>query len=114
LALDYDDLHTTLAGELAWWSGLPDRHLNTLAELRDATGQEMHGFDLAPEFTAPAAGDYTLAATSALVDKGLVMPGINSEYSGAAPDLGAYESVTRPSLSIDDVSVIEGAGGTMP
>ena len=93
LDLDYDDLYTTLAGELAWWDGLPDRHLNTLAELQAATGQEMHGFNLAPGFTAPAGGDYTLAATSPLIDKGVPIPGINAGYDGAAPDLGAYERV---------------------
>jgi parallel beta-helix repeat protein len=114
LALDYDDLYTTLAGELAWWGDLPDRHLNTLAELRSSTGQEPHGFNLAPGFKAPADGDYTLAATSALVDKGVLIPGINAEYRGAAPDLGALESNTRPSLSIGDVSVIEGTDGTKP
>ncbi len=110
LALDYDDLYTTLAGELAWWDDLPDRRLNTLAELRSSTGQELHGFSLSPGFQAPAAGDYTLAAASPLVDKGLLIPGINASYRGAAPDLGAFESGARPSVSIGDVSVIEGTG----
>jgi parallel beta-helix repeat protein len=91
LAMDYDDLYTTQAGELAWWDGLPDRHLNTLAELHAATGQELHGFNLAPGFVAPTSGDYTLADTSPLIDKGAPLPGINDIYSGAAPDLGAYE-----------------------
>jgi parallel beta-helix repeat protein len=91
LDLDYDDLFTTQTGELAWWDGLADRHLNTLAELRAATGQELHGYNLAPGFTASAAGNYTLAATSPLIDKGVPLPGINADYRGAAPDLGAYE-----------------------
>jgi hypothetical protein len=34
LDLDYDDLYTTQAGELARWEGLADPHLHTLAELR--------------------------------------------------------------------------------
>jgi hypothetical protein len=89
--MDYDDLYTTRAGELAWWAGLPDTHLNTLAELRAATGQELHGFNLAPGFANAAAGDYTLASTSGLIDKGLVIPGINGGYGGAAPDPGAFE-----------------------
>ena len=91
LDLDYDDLTTTQAGELAWWDGLSDRHLNTLAELRTATGQELHGFNLLPGFNASAAGDYTLAAASPLIDKGVSLPGINAGFIGAAPDLGAYE-----------------------
>ncbi len=91
LDLDYDDLTTTQAGELAWWDGLSDRHLNTLAELRSATGQELHGFNLPPGFNASSAGDYTLAVGSPLIDKGVPLPGINAGFSGAAPDLGAYE-----------------------
>jgi hypothetical protein len=91
LDLDYDDLYTTLSGELAWWDGLPDRHLNTLAELRTATGQELHGFNVTPGFANASTGDYTLAAPSALIDKGIYLPGINAGYAGAAPDLGAFE-----------------------
>ena len=66
--------------------------------------------NLAPGFTAPAGFDYTLAATSGLIDKGVPLPGINNGYRGAAPDLGAYESLQQPSLSIQDVSVVEGDG----
>jgi hypothetical protein len=91
LDLDYDDLYTTLPGELVWWDGLPDRHLNTLAELRTATGQEMHGFNVIPGFANASSGDYTLAASSTLIDKGVYLPGINSGYVGAAPDIGAFE-----------------------
>jgi parallel beta-helix repeat protein len=98
LDLDYDDLQTTQAGELAWWDGLPDRHLNTLAELRSATGQELHGYNLAPVFNASASGDYTLAGTSPLIDKGVVIPGINNGYNGSAPDLGAFEF--QPALQL--------------
>ena len=98
LNLDYDNLYTTLAGELAWWDGLPDRHLNTLAELQTATGQEPHSFNVEPGFANAAGGDYTLDAASALIDEGLVIPGINDAYHGAAPDMGAFEFT--PSLSL--------------
>ena len=91
LDLDYDDLYTTLPGELAWWDGLADRHLNTLAELRTATGQELHGFNVIPGFANTSIGDYTLAASSTLIDKGVYLPGIDNDYVGAAPDLGAFE-----------------------
>ena len=92
LDLDYDNLYTTLPGELAWWDGLPDRHLNTLAELQSATGQEMHGFNFLPCFNNPAGGDYTLALGCELIDAGLFIPGINDNYEGDAPDVGALES----------------------
>jgi parallel beta-helix repeat protein len=91
LDLDYDELYTTLSGELAWWAGLPDRHLETLAELQAATGQEIHGLNVAPGFVDAPGGDYRLAAGSGLVDAGLAIPGINPDYGGGAPDIGAYE-----------------------
>jgi hypothetical protein len=98
LDLDYDGLYTTRAGELAWWSGLPDRHLNTLAELQAATGQEMHGLNAVPGFANAAAGDYSLDDDSDLIDAGLFIPGINDGYGGAAPDIGAFEFA--PSLTL--------------
>jgi hypothetical protein len=91
LDLDYDDLYTTQPGELAWWSDLPDRHLNTLAELQTATGQELHGMNYPPGFADAASGDYTLADSSPLIDAGLVIPGINDGFAGRAPDVGAFE-----------------------
>ena len=91
LDFDHDDLYTTLANELVWWDGLPDRHLNTLAEFRTATGQEMHGLNVVPGFANAAGGDYALDASSDLIDAGVVIPGINDDYVGAAPDIGAFE-----------------------
>jgi hypothetical protein len=38
-----------------------------------------------------ANADFRLLAGSAAVDKGQVMTGLNEDYGGAAPDLGAYE-----------------------
>ena len=89
--LDYDDLYTTRPGELAWWSNLDDRHLNTLLELQTATGQELHGMNAVPGFADAASGDFTLADSSELIDAGLVIPGINDDYLGSAPDIGAFE-----------------------
>ncbi len=101
LDLDYDDLYTTQAGELAWWADLPDRHLNTLAELRAATGQEMHGLNVAPGFVNPSAGDYAPGPESGLIDAGVLIPGINDDYRGNAPDIGAFEFT--PSLTLRGV-----------
>jgi hypothetical protein len=44
-----------------------------------------------PGFANAASGDYTLAVTSTLIDKGIYLPGINASYVGAAPDIGAFE-----------------------
>jgi hypothetical protein len=98
LDLDYDALFTTQVGELAWWSNLPDRHLNTLAELQAATGLELHGINAPPSFVNAAHGDYTLASGSDLIDAGLAIPGINDNFNGAAPDMGAFEFA--PSLAL--------------
>jgi hypothetical protein len=56
----------------------------------------------------PAGGDFRPASASPLVDAGVVLPGINDDYSGAAPDIGAFE-VTAASIAIGDVAVAEGA-----
>ncbi len=103
--LDYDGLWTTLAGELAWWAGLPDPHLNTLAELQGAAGQELHGMNVQPGFVDPASGDYRLGAASQLVDKGAVIPGINDDYAGLRPDIGAFEFSAAPVFTDDPLSV---------
>ncbi len=91
LDLDSDNLYTTLADELVYWSDLPDRHLRTLAELQAATGQELNGLNVLPGFTDAGSADYSLAGWSELVDAGVVIPGINDNYAGAAPDIGAFE-----------------------
>ncbi|MBN1475426.1 right-handed parallel beta-helix repeat-containing protein [Candidatus Sumerlaeota bacterium] len=100
LDLDHDNLFTTLPGELAWWAGLSDRHLNTLAEIQSATGQEMSGFNLAPGFTDAAGEAYTLSADSEMIDRGTLIPGINDDFEGDAPDLGAHEWVDVSGVSI--------------
>ena len=97
LDLDYDDLYTTLPGELAWWTGLPDRHLNTLTEFQSATGQEPHGLSVVPGFVDAASGDYALSPDSALVDAGAPIPGITQL---AADETDKIERVERRSLFV--------------
>lgn len=89
---DYDLLYTTMANELVYWGDGPDRHMRDLASFRQLTGQELHGFSCVPGFSDPASGDYTLSSGSCLIDKGFKIPGINDDYAGTAPDIGAYES----------------------
>lgn len=100
LDLDYDNLYTSLPGEFAWWDDLPDRHLNTLAEFQAATGLELHGSNLEPDFSDSAHGDYTLPEGSNMVDKGMAIPGINDGFAGGAPDLGAFEQVAQHFLRL--------------
>ncbi len=96
LDLDYDLLYTSQAGELVYWEGLPDRHLNTIAELRSATSQEQHGISAAPVFVSATSGNYSPGPGSPLINSGVVIPGINDDYIGLAPDIGAFEATTVP------------------
>lgn len=84
--LDYDNLWNDNSGDLARWDGVD---YATLAAFVNATGQEPHGVSVAPGFAA--AGDYVLHPTSELIDAGIILPGINDDYAGSAPDPGAFE-----------------------
>jgi hypothetical protein len=92
---DYDDLFTTSAGKIARWDGST---FTTLAAFSTATGQELHGRNLNPEFTAAATGDFRLAAGSKLIDAGVVIAGVNDDYLGEQPDIGRYESGSQTVL----------------
>ncbi|MFT3767940.1 MAG: chondroitinase-B domain-containing protein [Minicystis sp.] len=68
-----------------------------------AAGVETHGLvvggsEFTSGLTAPAdytvtlpAADVTLKPASAAVDKGVLLPGVNDDFQGKAPDLGAIE-----------------------
>ncbi len=86
--MDYDNLYSP-GTYLARWDGV---RYPTLTDFQDGTAQEISGISAAPGFTAPQNGDYTLTASSPLVDRGVVVPGINDGYHGSAPDIGAFES----------------------
>lgn len=86
--LDYDNLWNADNGDLVRWD---NTKYTSLAAFSAATGQEPHGFNLDPGFVGPQAGDYTLNSLSPLIDAGVLIPGINDGYEGAAPDIGAFE-----------------------
>ncbi len=85
---DWDDLYTTNTERFVYWEGT---RYDTLAGFRAGTGQETNGLAAAPKLVAPASGDFRPRADSALVDRGQVIPGINDDYDGSAPDVGACE-----------------------
>jgi len=81
-----------------------------LASFRQGTGQELHGrevdFDIFQSLVPPDPKgrhavyhamdlDFSLRPGSAAVDAGVVIPTVNEEFAGRAPDLGALE-VGRP------------------
>jgi hypothetical protein len=88
---DYDDLYTTNPDEFVYWGDGPDRHIHDLPTFQALTGQALNGFNLEPGFVNPAGADYTLDAASDLIDSGLLIPGINHNFVGTAPDIGAFE-----------------------
>jgi len=99
--------------------GNPDDAAN-LVTTRSNTGT---GTD--PMYTNAAGGDYTVRAGSPAIDAGIAVPGITDGFTGARPDVGAYEAGTpawRPghdftTVGTPPVSPTVGAtpsGGTTP
>lgn len=85
---NHDLLHTSAANRLVRWMG---SNYTTLAALQAATQQQLDGLVAPPGFNAPANGNFSLHASSAAIDRGQVLPGINDGFAGAAPDIGAFE-----------------------
>lgn len=82
------------------------RSFSTLAEFQKATGQEAHGmevdYDIFENLAPPDPAqrhrvyhsmdlNFRLKANSKAIDAGLVLPTINDNFTGKAPDLGALE-----------------------
>jgi hypothetical protein len=88
LDFDWDDLHTTDPARFVKWEGT---NYDDLATFTAATGQEPDGLAAPPLLADPAGGDFTPQPASELVDRGLVIPGINDDFQGSAPDIGAVE-----------------------
>ena len=106
---DGDDVHTTDASRLVWWQGT---RYDTLAAFR-GIGQEPQGLSAPPLLADPAGGDFEPQAGSALVDRGVLLPGVNDGSLGAGPDVGAIETDGLPGLRVGDVTVVEGNVGTV-
>ncbi|MBV9868800.1 MAG: right-handed parallel beta-helix repeat-containing protein [Abitibacteriaceae bacterium] len=76
----------------------------TLAEFHTATGHEAHGVVVnyndflkaapptAGKTYAPDAIDLRLKPNSRAVDAGVLLPNINEDFAGRAPDIGCYET----------------------
>jgi hypothetical protein len=90
VALDFDwnDYHTTDPNRFVKWEGT---NYDDLTALHGGTGQEPDGLAAPPLLVNPAGGDFTPGAGSQLIDRGVVIAGINDGFEGAAPDMGAVE-----------------------
>ena len=87
-----------------------ERKFKTLQAFAEATGQDKHSilidYDVFQKVTAPDPSDprklykpddfdFRLRPGSAAVDAGVRLPNVNDDFTGRAPDLGAYE-IDRP------------------
>jgi hypothetical protein len=90
---NHDNWYTTIAstGPHFKWENV---NYYTISALCAASGMECNGYESHPGFTNPAGGDFTLLSSSPNVDRGVVIAGINDDYAGNAPDVGAYEFVS--------------------
>jgi len=88
LDMDFDNLWNNSIKELVRWDSL---RLATLDDYQSHTGQEVNGISSDPGFGNPDKGDYSLISGSSSIDRGEVVTGINNDYNGSAPDLGAFE-----------------------
>lgn len=86
---NYDNWSTSGTGFRFKWDGVDHSTMNQLCR---AAGLECNGYEGAPGLSNPYGGDFSLQASSLNVDRGLLIPGINDSFLGAAPDLGAFES----------------------
>ena len=63
------------------------------------SGLECNGYDTAPGFVNPGGGNFSLSPSSPNVNRAVVIPGINDNFDGAAPDVGAFELLTSAPLT---------------
>lgn len=85
---NYDNWYTTRSNPRFKWENI---NYDTLVSLCAATGYECNGHELSPGLANPGGGDFTLLPSSPNIDRGIVIPGINDDFSGGAPDIGANE-----------------------
>ena len=63
-----------------------------MADLCAAVSMECSGHDGSPMFDVMSAPSFELSSDSPNVDSGVALPGINDDYMGTGPDIGAVES----------------------
>jgi len=85
---DWNDLHSTDSTRLVRWLGI---RYDTLAAYQAGESQEPNGLSAPSQLVNPAGGAFRPALGSPLIDRGVVLPGINDGYAGTAPDIGAIE-----------------------
>ena len=82
---NYNDWFTLNTSTRFMWEGVTYADLSQLCR---STGLDCNGHESSPGLAV----DMTLLSTSPNIDRGVLIPGINDQFMGSAPDLGAYES----------------------
>jgi hypothetical protein len=85
---NWDLLFTTDPGRFVKWEGT---RYDTLGELQAGTAQELNGVAADPELELDGDGLLVPGRGSPAIDRGVHIPGINDDFTGTAPDLGAVE-----------------------
>ncbi len=98
---DFDNWYTTQ--NEGYFIMHDDVIYETATEFYNATGLEEHGITVPPLLLDPFNGDFHLQSISPNIDAGIVISGINDIYTGAGPDLGAYEY--EMSLAINNIDL---------
>lgn len=95
LDMDYDSFYSNRQSDC----GLNCRFVvwlnntyNTLAAFSAASGQESHGVGGDPKLVSASSGNFTPDNFSPLINKAVLLPGINDSYISTGPDIGAIES----------------------
>jgi MYXO-CTERM domain-containing protein len=92
----------------SWWNGATTDHYDTFATFQAGASQEAHG-----AFGEPGLGADLVPMKGALVvDRALLLPGINDRFAGTAPDVGAYELGGTGPMPGDDGGAPTTSGGT--
>jgi hypothetical protein len=103
--MDYDNLWVDLsAGSAHYLRIYPGGMTDSLQEIQDEYSLEANGLSVLPAYGDPSQSDFSIPENSPLVDAGIRIPGINDDYCGSAPDIGAYEVASvGPSPTFADV-----------
>lgn len=108
LSFDYDNLSLDRVNEPVEWVNIdlagshgaggygPGCRIEyaDLVTFYNCTGQQQHGLTVDSRFRSST--DHRLRDDSPLIDRGVLLPGINDNFGGSAPDIGYWERDLRP------------------
>jgi parallel beta-helix repeat protein len=94
---DFDNLYTSDPSRFVKWK---DKRYYSATEFYQGAHQEEHGFSEMSRFVDLKKRDFKLQANCPNIDKGIRIPNINDDFTGQAPDLGAFEYEPTAEISV--------------